>query len=83
MSEPIHAVCAWLGNSARVAGEHYLQVTEVHHEQAAQIPAQATAGRGCQRQTGFLAEKEESPSGQGLASEVNSCQDLRLPLVRK
>src|SRR5581483_3965752 len=28
----IHVVCAWLGNSARIAGEHYLQVTEAYYE---------------------------------------------------
>jgi integrase len=53
---PIHVVCAWLGNTAAVAAEHYLQVTEAHYEQAAQIPAQSAAGRVCQRETAFPAE---------------------------
>lgn len=33
-SHPIHVVCAWMGNSPRVAEEHYLQVTEEHYQQA-------------------------------------------------
>jgi integrase len=78
---PIHVVCAWLGNSARIAGEHYLQVTETHYVQAAQIPAQSAANKDCQPKTGLPARKEESPCCQGLASKVNICQDLEMPLV--
>lgn len=31
---PIHVVCAWIGNSPRVAHQHYLQVTDAHIEKA-------------------------------------------------
>jgi len=34
---PEHVVCAWIGNSKRVAREHYLQVTEEHFRQATEI----------------------------------------------
>ena len=44
---PAHVVCAWMGNSAKVAQEHYLQVTEEHFEQAAQNAAQYPAASGC------------------------------------
>src|SRR5262249_52977110 len=27
---PMHVVCAWIGNTERVAAKHYLQVTEEH-----------------------------------------------------
>jgi len=43
---PQHVVCAWLGNSQKVAQEHYLQVLDEHFEQAseaAQNPAQYQA----------------------------------------
>jgi hypothetical protein len=48
---PGHVVCAWIGNSERVAQNHYLQVTDAHlalavkepAEKAAQNPAHATA----------------------------------------
>jgi hypothetical protein len=32
---PMHVVCAWIGNSAAIAQEHYLQVTDEHFDQAA------------------------------------------------
>ncbi|MHC4329877.1 MAG: tyrosine-type recombinase/integrase [Planctomycetota bacterium] len=35
---PEHVVCAWIGNSRAVARKHYLQVTDEHFEQAAQLP---------------------------------------------
>jgi integrase len=48
---PIHVVCKWIGNSAVVAKEHYLQVTDSHFRQAtlnelcraAQTPAQSAS----------------------------------------
>jgi integrase len=40
-SWPEYVVCAWLGNSKLVAREHYLQVTERHFRQAAQLPESA------------------------------------------
>jgi len=33
---PSHVVCAWLGNSVRVARKHYLQVTDEHFKRAGQ-----------------------------------------------
>jgi len=56
---PIHVVCAWLGNTAAVAAEHYLQVTEAHYEQAAQISAQSGTERACQAETGKPAESRK------------------------
>jgi integrase len=32
---PLHVVCAWIGNKAAIAAEHYLQVTEADYERAA------------------------------------------------
>lgn len=34
---PMHVVCAWIGNSQRVALKHYLQVTDEHFEQAKNV----------------------------------------------
>jgi integrase len=34
-SYPLHVVCEWIGNTARVAEAHYLQVTEEHYQRAA------------------------------------------------
>src|ERR1700730_8220562 len=35
-SFPSHVVCAWIGNSQRVAREHYLQATESRFQKAVQ-----------------------------------------------
>jgi integrase len=35
---PLHLVCAWLGNKAAVAQEHYLQVTDADFQRAATPP---------------------------------------------
>jgi len=37
---PLHAVCAWIGNSQPVAAKHYLQVTDEHFTKAVQNPVQ-------------------------------------------
>jgi integrase len=65
---PIHVVCAWLGNSAAIAREHYLQVTESHYEQAAQKAAQSGAERACQGRTAEPAENEKAHESKGLQS---------------
>ena len=36
-------VCAWLGNSQRVAAKHYLQVTDADYERAAEGGAKSGA----------------------------------------
>ncbi len=55
---PIHVVCAWLGNTPAIAKEHYLQVTEAHYAQAAQIPAQSGAESDGHRGTAFSTDSE-------------------------
>src|SRR5262245_27816389 len=65
---PIHVVCAWLGNSTAIANEHYLQVTEAHYNQAAQIPAQSGAEWVCPEQTDIPPGNEKRPRLQGLAT---------------
>lgn len=32
---PIHVVCAWIGNTERIAGKNYLQVTDDYFERPA------------------------------------------------
>ncbi len=34
---PTHVVCKWIGNTAAVAAEHYLQITDEHFEQAKNV----------------------------------------------
>jgi integrase len=47
---PEYVVCKWLGNSRRIAREHYLQVTEEHFRQAAHNAAQYPAALNCKEQ---------------------------------
>ena len=42
---PVHVVTAWLGNTASVAGKHYLQTTEEHLDKAVQNPVQQASAR--------------------------------------
>ncbi len=35
-SNPLHVVTAWIGNSARIAAQHYLQVTDADFDRANQ-----------------------------------------------
>ena len=40
---PEHVVCEWIGNTAAVAREHYLRVTDAHFDRAAAPPAGSDA----------------------------------------
>ena len=42
---PVHVICAWLGNSPKLAAKHCLQVTEGHFAQAVQEAVQKTVQR--------------------------------------
>src|SRR5262249_15778643 len=46
-SYPLHVVCAWIGNAERIAGKHYLQVTDADFERAAKSGADG-AGKALQ-----------------------------------
>ncbi len=76
---PMHVVCAWIGNSERVAAKHYLQVTSEHFERAVQGGAQSDA-RGAQNQAQQASApirtvSQDSPEGVGVAG---LCETLRL-----
>jgi len=68
-SFPSHVVCAWIGNTERVAQNHYLQVTDAHFERAnaepassaAQNPAQSTAVSGSKGREVAEAKNENRP----------------------
>ncbi len=42
-SYPMHVVCAWIGNTERIAAKHYLQVTEADFDRAGSDDAQSDA----------------------------------------
>jgi integrase len=43
---PIHVVCAWIGNTQRIATKHYLQVTDEHYRQATEGGQESGAESG-------------------------------------
>jgi integrase len=45
---PVHVVCAWLGNTPRIAAKHYLQVTEADFQRAVQGGTEAAQNRAQQ-----------------------------------
>jgi len=47
---PLHIVTAWIGNTARIAERHYLQVPDEFFDKAAQNPAQYPAAQGSKGQ---------------------------------
>lgn len=62
-SYPLHVACKWIGNSPRVAADHYLQVTEEHFESAAESGAVALQ-KGVQHvAAGFRTESQEATEG--------------------
>jgi integrase len=86
---PIHVVCAWLGNSAAIAREHYLQVTEDHYGKAAREPestgssaaqkaAQSAAERGCQCRTAEPGAAKQIPCFQAYSNADNRGQQYQL-----
>jgi integrase len=62
-SFPSHVVCAWIGNSEKVARKHYLQVTEAHFAKAQNI---GTARHTAQQQP----EMCRKPEGRKIATNT-------------
>ena len=75
---PLHVVCSWIGNTAKVAAGHYLQVTEEHFEQAAGIcvqnEAQYSAVRGRIDRKDNLPRNEESEDLQEVTEGYENLQ---------
>lgn len=61
---PVHVVCAWIGNTERIAQKHYLQVTEDHFTLAADpniAPNSAPKGKTAQNTAQHPARTEHAP----------------------
>jgi integrase len=70
-SFPTHVVCAWLGNSPRVARENYLQVTEDHFARA-QMPADRQAAQQPQAMAGNPVQAVAPPNQKTLEFAGNA-----------
>jgi integrase len=76
-SFPSHVVCAWFGNSRKVAREHYLQVTETHFAKAVQNPVHppGTQAHAVPPDDGTGNENGHNVRGH-VAKRANACGDL-------
>jgi integrase len=77
---PAHVVASWLGNSVRIATQHYLQTTEEHFRRgaqsgalAAQNPAQHAAAPGCKDSKGSPEVATCSGVCETLPDDANLC----------
>ncbi len=71
---PLHLVTAWLGNTARVATAHYLQVTADDYLRAAQNPSQhvaETTRNGPQVETAVAAQ------GDPVRGDATNCENVQ------
>lgn len=75
---PSHVVCAWLGNSPRVAAQHYLQVTDEHFERAASTPPQVVQNP-VQRPAAWShkASQVEFAASPADVENTENCSDFR------
>ncbi len=72
---PSHVVCAWLGNSEKVARKHYLQVTDNHFEQALQNPMHGALQNAVQQPAAI--ERNGAHEGDGESESLASCGVMR------
>jgi Phage integrase family len=72
---PIHVVCEWIGNSARIAAAHYLQVTEGDFERASQGGAKCGAIEA-QNPAQQPAAQNRKSSQESTEAE-GECEDMR------
>jgi integrase len=71
-SFPLHVVCQWIGNTARVATAHYLQVTEDHFKRAAKSGAVALQNAVQQPAAPSGTGSQERPEPSAAADVVRS-----------
>ena len=67
---PSQVVSMWLGNSERVAEQHYLQVLEIHFAKAVQNPVQFTAALARTASQGVTTNAKTLEKPRVLASHV-------------
>ena len=73
---PTHVVCAWMGNSPKIAQKHYLQTTEEHFKKAVQNPVQQTSASGRNAPHGAPQEHENTAENT-VSSEISEDSSSR------
>ena len=77
---PVHVVCEWIGNSAKVAADHYLQVTEDHFRKATSGAAESCAEKALQNPVQQPTERTRMEPQRDKRPDISaiSCDSLRL-----
>jgi len=75
---PLHVATAWIGNTARIAERHYLQVPDTYFEKAAQKAAQYEAAQSGKKQKDTDEQISESVDLPLVATPCNSVQKARM-----
>ena len=77
---PSHVVNAWIGNSRKVALQHYLQVTEEHFQAASQLPHSCQQGPegGCNGVENKVTDIKK-PVLRGSSEDYNTMQNGQAP----
>lgn len=77
---PVQVVCEWIGNTPKVAANHYLQVTEEHYRKATQKAAQNPAQQSAESvRMGSQCGKDqihESEFGGVMRDNADSCKSF-------
>jgi hypothetical protein len=76
---PLHVVCAWIGNSVKVAQKHYLQVTDADFEAASKTTCKTTRASvvtGGQRRAG---REMNARNSRNLANSSIDIRNLNTP----
>jgi integrase len=72
---PMHVVCAWIGNSAAIAQEHYLQVTDDHFAKAIKDPSQSGDEKAAHNQA------QSAAVTAGMSKELPKPQKKNRPVL--
>jgi hypothetical protein len=84
---PLHVVCAWIGNSARVASAHYLQITDQDYKKASAggalsgaVDSELVQNQGQHEAAAIRTtgpENEKTPLLSGVSRNVTTSDDSR------
>ena len=78
---PAHIVCAWIGNTVKVATTHYLQVRDSDFEKAISNPSEAAQNQAQQADNSTRTKQKASmPTNHNrpqLPGDANQCNHLR------
>jgi hypothetical protein len=76
---PSHVVCAWLGNSEKVARAHYLRVTDEHFDQAIKAGRIQRTNRVQRHLTVFSRPAMKARNQQFFAASSIEIEELGIP----